>query len=239
MMEYMHKYQEALQSLQKKVGLVDEMQQENLKIHQLNLTLTGELEDYRHQTKRLLTDLRQKEEEIATLKVELESKRDAKRECPLCNVAVGDGDQLQLHYLTSCTGYSGHDGGVASSSRARDPSPPAAATSSGATSGGGAPGNRRLVQFMWHPLTQISYPKVTLLTSFEPGSVDLSIDPEGGHYYSEQVSVPSGRYEGQLVIGDSFIHPVKEFAVDTGSGGIVALEFEKRGTAIRADSAEV
>ena len=69
MMEYMHKYQEALQSLQKKVGLVDEMQQENLKIHQLNLTLTGELEDYRHQTKRLLTDLRQKEEEIATLKV--------------------------------------------------------------------------------------------------------------------------------------------------------------------------
>jgi chromosome segregation ATPase len=69
MMEYMHKYQEALQSLQKKVGLVDEMQQENLKIHQLNLTLTGELEDYRHQTKRLLTDLRQKEEEIATLKL--------------------------------------------------------------------------------------------------------------------------------------------------------------------------
>ena len=35
------------------------------------------------------------------------------------------------------------------------------------------------------------------------------------------------------MIGDSFIHPVKEFAVDTESGGIVALEFEKRGTAIR------
>ena len=72
MAEYMRKqqveYQEALQSLQKKVGLVDEMQQENLKIHQLNLTLTGELEDYRHQTKRLLTDLRQKEEEIASLR---------------------------------------------------------------------------------------------------------------------------------------------------------------------------
>lgn len=71
MAEYMRKqqleYQEALQSLQKKVGLADEMQQENLKIHQLNLTLTGELEDYRHQTKTLLADLRQREEEIAAL----------------------------------------------------------------------------------------------------------------------------------------------------------------------------
>ena len=71
MAEYMRKqqleYQEALQSLQKRVGLADELQQENLKIHQMNLTLTGELEDYRHQTKTLLTDLRQKDEEIARL----------------------------------------------------------------------------------------------------------------------------------------------------------------------------
>ena len=60
-------YQEALQSLQKKVGLVDEVQKENLKIHQLNVTLTGELEDYRHQTKSLIADLNQKDEEIARL----------------------------------------------------------------------------------------------------------------------------------------------------------------------------
>ena len=71
MAEYMRKqqleYQEALQSLQKRVGLADELQQENLKIHQMNLTLTGELEDYRHQTKTLLADLRLKDEEVARL----------------------------------------------------------------------------------------------------------------------------------------------------------------------------
>ena len=49
------------------VGRADEVEKENLKIHQLNLNLTGELEDYRHQTKTLLADLRRKEEEIATL----------------------------------------------------------------------------------------------------------------------------------------------------------------------------
>ena len=70
------------------------------------------------------------------------------------------------------------------------------------------------------------------LPLYQPGSVDLTIDPENGNYFSEQVSVPSGRYEGQLVVGDSFIHPVKEFAVDSESGGIVVLEL-KRGTAIR------
>ena len=25
--------------------------------------------------------------------------------CPLCNAPVEGGDQLQLHYLTSCSGY--------------------------------------------------------------------------------------------------------------------------------------
>ena len=25
--------------------------------------------------------------------------------CPLCNAVVDGGDQLQLHYLTSCSGY--------------------------------------------------------------------------------------------------------------------------------------
>ena len=50
------------------------------------------------------------------------------------------------------------------------PSPPpttvvATASAGGATPGGAAPGNQVLVQFMWQPLTQMSYPKVTLLTS--------------------------------------------------------------------------
>ncbi|CAI8049861.1 hypothetical protein GBAR_LOCUS27449 [Geodia barretti] len=70
--EYMRKqqleYQEALQSLQKKVGRAEETEKENLKIHQLNLNLAGELEDYRHQTKTLMADLRAKEEEIASLR---------------------------------------------------------------------------------------------------------------------------------------------------------------------------
>ena len=56
--------QAALQSLQKKVGRAEEMEQENLKIHQINLNLTGELEDYRNQTKTLLADLRAREEEL-------------------------------------------------------------------------------------------------------------------------------------------------------------------------------
>ena len=41
------------------------------------------------------------------------------------------------------------------------------ASSTGPTSSGAAPDNRCLVQFMWQPLTQMSYAKVTLLTSFE------------------------------------------------------------------------
>ena len=28
------------------------------------------------------------------------------------------------------------------------------------------------------------------------------------------------------MVGDSFIHPVKEFTVDSGCGGIVVLEFD-------------
>ena len=40
-------------------------------------------------------------------------------------------------------------------------------------------------------------------------------------------------YEGQLVVGDSFINPVKKFTVDSGSAGIVVLEFELSG---RGDS---
>ena len=59
---------------------------------------------------------------------------------------------------------------MASSSQVRDlpPATPATrASSTRPTPSGAAPDNRCLVQFMWQPLTQMSYSKVTLLTSFE------------------------------------------------------------------------
>ena len=42
-------------------------------IQQLNLNLTRELEDYRHQTKSLMSDLRVKEEEIVSLREKISS----------------------------------------------------------------------------------------------------------------------------------------------------------------------
>ena len=57
------------------------------------------------------------------------------------------------------------------------------------------------------------------------GSVDLKIDPDGGHYASQFTSIPKGTYEGQLVIGDSFMHPVKKFTIEKDSD-IVVLQFE-------------
>ena len=50
------------------------------------------------------------------------------------------------------------------------------------------------------------------------------MDPEGGHYASEFVNIPKGSYEGQLVVGDSFIHPVKEFKVHKDDD-IIVLQF--------------
>ena len=61
-------------------------------------------------------------------------------------------------------------------------------------------------------------------SSLQPGSVDLSLDVDGGHYASQHVTIPKGMYEGQLVVGDSFVHPVKEFTIDRD--GIVVLQFE-------------
>lgn len=51
------------------------------------------------------------------------------------------------------------------------------------------------------------------------------MDTEGGHYASKFVNIAKGSYEGQLVIGDSFIHPIKEFTVSEGSD-IVVLQFK-------------
>ena len=60
-------YQEALEALQTKIGMINEMQEENLKIHQLNVTLTGELDDYRQQTKTLIAHISQRDEELTRL----------------------------------------------------------------------------------------------------------------------------------------------------------------------------
>ena len=55
--------------------------------------------------------------------------------------------------------------------------------------------------------------------------MDLRIDPDGGHYASQFTSIPNGTYEGQLVIGDSFMHPVKKFTIEKDSD-IIVLQFE-------------
>ena len=63
--------------------------------------------------------------------------------------------------------------------------------------------------------------------------MDLKIDPDGGHYASEFTSIPKGTYEGQLVIGDSFMHPVKKFTIEKDND-IVVLQFEVQGSAAQA-----
>ncbi len=59
----------------------------------------------------------------------------------------------------------------------------------------------------------------------QTGSVPLKRDPDSNHYASARVSLPNGTYEGQLVIGDSFIYPVKKFTVSS-SDDIVVLVFD-------------
>lgn len=63
--------------------------------------------------------------------------------------------------------------------------------------------------------------------------MDLKIDPDGGHYASAFTSIPKGTYEGQLVIGDSFMHPVKKFTIEKDND-IVVLQFEVQRSAAQA-----
>ena len=63
-------------------------------------------------------------------------------------------------------------------------------------------------------------------THTQSGSVELTMDREGGYYTSDTVLVSSGTYEGQLVVGDSFINPVKNFTIGTEVDQIVLLEFK-------------
>ena len=67
---------------------------------------------------------------------------------------------------------------------------------------------------------------LTPLSYSQPSSINLTLNRDGGHYYSVQLSIPSGSYDGQLVVGKSSIHPVKRFNVNTESGGKVVLEFD-------------
>jgi len=68
-------YEESLSSLKKKLSHITKLDDENLKIHQLNVTLTAELEDYRTQTKRLLADLQQKDAMLAEKEAEVDQLR--------------------------------------------------------------------------------------------------------------------------------------------------------------------
>ena len=72
MQELLHKqqveYSEAVATMGKRIDYVDKMTQENTETHQTNVKLAGELEDYRSQTKRLLQDIKQKDEEIVVLR---------------------------------------------------------------------------------------------------------------------------------------------------------------------------
>ena len=77
-----------------------------------------------------------------------------------------------------------------------------------------------LSHYLFLPLSPITTPPP------QTGSIDLTIDPEGGHYSSDRIPASSGTYEGQLVVGDSFINPVKKFTVRVESEQIVVLEFE-------------
>ncbi len=45
------------------------------------------------------------------------------------------------------------------------------------------------------------------------------------------MTIATGTYEGQLVIGDSFVHPVKEFTIEKKKNKeTIVLQFEVTGT---------
>ena len=69
------------------------------------------------------------------------------------------------------------------------------------------------------------YRCIHVLCHLQPGSVALELDTDGSHYASANVSIPNGTYEGQLVIGDSFIYPVKKFTVSKPND-IIVLQFD-------------
>ena len=55
--------------------------------------------------------------------------------------------------------------------------------------------------------------------------MELKLDSEGSYYASDHVDIRKGTYEGQLVVGDSFVHPVKPFTIEKDDETVV-LQFE-------------
>lgn len=72
MQQMLHKqqveYSEAIATMRKRIEYADKVAQENTETHQTNVKLAGELEDYRSQTKRLIHDIQQKDEEMVALR---------------------------------------------------------------------------------------------------------------------------------------------------------------------------
>lgn len=91
----MHKqqveYSEAIESLQKKMEYTEKVAQENKETLQMNIKLAGELEDYRSQTKRLIHDIQQKDQELVTLRQALAQKPSSTSEVSLLNLSCHSG----------------------------------------------------------------------------------------------------------------------------------------------------
>lgn len=86
----MHKqqveYSEAIEGLRKKMEYTEKVAQENKETLQINIKLAGELEDYRSQTKRLIHDIQQKDQELVTLRQALAQKPSSTNEVRLMNL---------------------------------------------------------------------------------------------------------------------------------------------------------
>lgn len=85
----MHKqqveYSEAIESLRKKMEYTEKVAQENKETLQINIKLAGELEDYRSQTKRLIHDIQQKDQELMALRQTLAQKPSSSNDVSLLN----------------------------------------------------------------------------------------------------------------------------------------------------------
>ena len=92
----MHKqqveYSEAIESLRKKMEYTEKVALENKETLQVNIKLAGELEDYRSQTKRLIHDIQQKDQELIALRQAVAQKPSNTNEVSLSNFSPHGGD---------------------------------------------------------------------------------------------------------------------------------------------------
>ena len=68
--------------------------------------------------------------------------------------------------------------------------------------------------------------------------LNLISGSDGDHYASEFTSIPKGTYEGQLVIGDSFMHPVRKFTIEKDND-IVVLQFVVQGSSTQTSGGQL